>query len=151
MEQLQGFDVGTLSLEHRMAYLQGVCSSMPIQNSDQQRVLVEVVRLMGDVVDAVTDLKQRMDQLEQYVDDMDDDLANLEEAVFDGLNDEDLDEKAPDGHSMLVSFADVPCPHCGLHFFVDEDFWAAQDVVDVDCPNCHESVEVSKSGLNPSH
>ena len=92
-----------------------------------------------------------LDQLEQYVDDMDDDLANLEEAVFDGLNDEDLDEKAPDGHSMLVSFADVTCPHCGLHFFVDEDFWAAQDVVDVDCPNCHESVEVSKSGLNPSH
>ncbi len=151
MEQLQGFDVDTLSLENRLAYLQGVCSSMPAQNSDQQRVLVEVVRLMGDVVDTLIDLKQRMEQTEQYVDDMDDDLANLEEAVFEGLNDENLDEEAPDGRSMLVSFADVPCPHCGLHFFVDEDFWAARDVVDVDCPNCRETVEVSKASINPSH
>lgn len=149
MDSLQSAGAESLSLENKVAYLKGVCSTLPA-DKEHGEVMLSVVQLMSEMTDVMTQLQRKVEEIEQYLDDVDDDLANLEEFVFeqDGSSAMTMDESHL---SMQVSFADIVCPSCGEHFFLDEDFWAHETEVNLPCPNCQEPVTVGKIGTELSH
>lgn len=72
----------------RIAYLEGLLDGLKIdEESKEGQVLAELVDIVGDLADTIRD---ELLDLESYVDVVEEDLADLEEEVYEG-SDFDLD------------------------------------------------------------
>ncbi len=98
--------------------------------------LAEVVYAMASELSA---LRKDHEELDDYVESIDNDLSDLEEAFFEGSDDDDEDEddeedeEEDEDEDRTVEYA---CPHCGsaMSFSIDE-FDFDEDYL---CPNCHK-------------
>ena len=128
-------------LTDRASYLKGLADGMKLDTEKgANRLLLELLNLMADTAAELETLSEAHDELNDYVESIDDDLADLEETLFGDdddsapidLDDEDEDDNEDD---PLISYA---CPHCGheLQFRAsDVDF--EEDYL---CPECGKSV-----------
>ena len=137
-------------LTDRVSYLKGMAAGMKLNmEKDSNKLMLEMLTLMGEMAEEMAAMTEAHNELNEYVESIDDDLADLEETLFgeEGLDGEDaddfgdeddLDEDEEDeelGDDELISYA---CPHCEheLSFRAsdvdfDEDFL---------CPACGKSV-----------
>lgn len=91
---------------------------------------------MEDLALTVTDLDEDVDQVYDELDAIDEDLTEIEDAVFeDDEDDEDLD----DDEDMY----EITCPSCGETVCVDEDTLLSDDL---SCPACGEKFEIDFDG-----
>ncbi|TDA67782.1 MAG: AraC family transcriptional regulator [Clostridia bacterium] len=113
-------------LRKRVAYLRGLMDGLQVNTaSNEGRVLGEVVSILEDMSDGMMDLYSSQDELEKYVESVDEDLSELEDQV----NDEDF---ADDD-----DYIEVECPQCHDTVYFDPEILDDDDtVVEVTCPNC---------------
>ncbi len=97
-------------LQQKVAYLQGLTDGMELSDSKEGKVISEILGVLKDVTEYLEFLKGEQDDLEDYIESIDSDLADLEEEIYD----------------------DECC--CGDD---DEDDY---DYVEMECPNCHDQV-----------
>ena len=80
-----------------------------------------MIGIMEELAMSVEDLEQNALNLGEEIDVLSDDLADVEEVVYD--EDEDYDD----------DWFEVECPSCGADIVVDED---ALSEGEVECPSC---------------
>ena len=119
-------------LTDRISYLQGLAEGMKLNTEkDSNRLIMEILDVLGDVGDAFEALAEAQGELSDYVESIDEDLADLEADLYDDEN-EDLAEDE-DGE-FGEGFIEYECPHCGATVQIDADD------VDFDeeclCPEC---------------
>lgn len=136
-------------LTDRVSYLKGMAAGMKLNmEKDSNKLMLEMLTLMGEMAEEMAAMAEKHNDLSEYVESIDDDLADLEETLFgdeeafeeedveefEGEDEED-DEDGELGEDELISYA---CPHCEheLSFRAsdvdfDEDFL---------CPACGKSV-----------
>ncbi len=132
-------------LTDRISYLQGLAEGMKLNpDKDSHKLILGILEVLGEVGQAYEALAESHAELGEYVESMDEDLADLEAEIFgDDEDDEDdgddedpedsedgeEEESEPDSTPILYE-----CPHC--HETVEID----PDSVDFDeealCPSC---------------
>ena len=130
-------------LTDRISFLKGMAAGMKLNmDKDANKLMLEMLTVMGEMAEEMAAMAEKHNDLTEYVESIDDDLADLEETLFgeeDGEElDEDMDgEEDEDGltEDDLILYA---CPHCGHEL----EFRASDVDFDEDflCPVCNKPI-----------
>ncbi len=118
-------------LTDRISYLQGLAEGMKLNpEKDAHKLILNILEVLGEVGESFEALAESHGELSDYVESIDEDLADLEADLYD---DEDEDA-AEDDEEEFESTIEYECPHCGAMIDIDPDD------VDFDeetkCPEC---------------
>ena len=118
-------------LYEEVAYLKGLAEGLEISNESKEgKIIHKIVEVLEVFADAIVDLDEEQSELSEYVESIDEDLADIEDDIYDDGDCDELDENEDD-----LSFIEMECPNCGDLVEIDEDL-LYDDEVDVVCPNC---------------
>jgi DNA-directed RNA polymerase subunit RPC12/RpoP len=145
-----------MELSKNVAYLKGLLDGLKIDDStDQGKILLAIADILEDMAVTVEDVAEEVDETVELVDIIDEDLGELEEAVYgdDEDEDEDYDDECDDDCDCCDDddFDDFDdelyecvCPSCG-----DTICLGANIIEDgsIDCPNCGEHLEFDFSDI----
>lgn len=127
------------TLREKVAYISGLADGMDLDKEDSRTKLTfQILDLLQDMVEEMDDLSDRIDDNEDLVEALDQDLADVEEYVFD----EDEDDCCDCHDDDALSEFEIQCPHCNEIVFVDEDELAdaADDDIEIICPSCNQVI-----------
>lgn len=114
-----------MTLTEKVAYIKGLMAGLSLDaEKPETKVLNAIVDALNDIAMTVSEDNDRIDYLEGYADELDDDLALLEDTVY---GDEDDDDECD------CDDCDYDCDECDCDCDCD-------DVVCVECPSCGEEV-----------
>lgn len=117
-------------LYERVAYLRGLCEGLGISKETKEgKVLEEVVEILGEFADAIVELSDKQEELEEYTELIDEDLSDLEDDFYEETEEDD-DE---------MGYVEITCPHCGEEIEIDEDLLYDEES-DILCPCCDQVV-----------
>ena len=122
-----------MTVSEKVAYIQGLYDGLGLdgEKSGEARILSEMLDVLREVGLQLDGMDAAMDQFDEELDTLGDAVASLEEAVFD---DEDEDDGSfEDYDDTDEDFFEIPCPTCGEDLMVDDEALAAGVV---DCPAC---------------
>ena len=131
-------------LTDRISYLKGMAAGMKLNmDKDSNKLMLEMLPVMGEMAEEMAAMTEAHNDLNEYVESIDDDLAELEETLFgeDEMDGEDEDfaegdeEDEDEGEDDLIVYA---CPHCGHEI----EFHASDVDFDEDylCPECQKPI-----------
>ena len=118
-----------MELNEKVAYLRGMIDGMKFETDTNEGA---IIKQLVDIVDAmareIESLREEADTANDYLDELDHDLGELEEFVYD---------------------VDCDCDCCcdDDDDFDDED---DDDLYEIDCPNCHDKIYVTEDMLSES-
>ena len=119
-----------------LGYLKGLIEGLDLgDNKKETKVFSAIVDVLSNLVEDIDDMTDGVEMLADQVDAVDEDLADLEEYVYDDYDDEcDFDDCCDDDEEEF----EVECPLCNTPFTVD-----AETALNgtVPCPNCGEMLE----------
>lgn len=114
-------------MKERVAYLQGLTQGLDIGGqSSEGKLLINIIDVLGEIAEEITNMHMVQEDLETYVENMDEDLSDLEEEVYEDVADDDLIE--------------VKCPTCNETVSFESDILHDDDEVEVSCPHCGDTV-----------
>ncbi|GAA3651135.1 CD1247 N-terminal domain-containing protein [Asaccharospora irregularis] len=115
-------------LYEEVAYLKGLAEGLEISNESKEgKIIHKIVSTLETFADAIVDLSEEQEDLIEYVESIDEDLADVEDDIYEDEDEEDDDDE--------FSYIEMECPNCGDLVEIDEDL-LYDDEVDVVCPNC---------------
>ncbi len=115
-----------MTISEKVAYIQGLFDGLKLdtEKSGEARILSEVLDVLREVGQQLDSMDAVMDQFDEELDVLSDTVADLEEAVFDGEDEQDADfHNLDDGEEE--DFFEIPCPTCGEDLVVDDEALAA--------------------------
>ncbi len=132
-----------MNVAEKAAYIKGLMDGMKLDTeSDTGKVLKAVVDLLEDLSLSVLDLEDEAAYLNDYIEEVDEDLGDIERTVWD-LDDEDCccddcDSDCGDCDCCdSCEFDEFDCPVCGEKVFIDDDM-EGDTVI---CPSCNTEIE----------
>ncbi len=115
-------------LNERVSYLQGLLEGLNISDESKEG---KAIKVMADILEemayVITDVLEAQEEIEEYIDCIDDDLADLEDEV----RTEDLVE--------------IYCPNCGEPMEISPSILGAADT-EIVCPECGEGFTPEEAG-----
>lgn len=138
-----------MTLNQKIAYIKGLADGLELDaKKPEVKVINEILQLLEDLTISVTATEDLYDELSQQVDEMDEDLADLESAVYDEC---ECDGECCDCGDDCFDIEDddnpeyeVTCPECDAVIVVDEDKLLEGEI---QCPNCDYTLEFDFTGL----
>ena len=120
-----------------LGYLKGLIEGLDLgDNKKETKVFSAIVDVLSNLVEDIDDMTDGVEMLADQVDAVDEDLADLEEYVYDDDYDDecDCDDCCDDDEEEF----EVECPLCNTPFTVD-----AETALNgtVPCPNCGEMLK----------
>ena len=132
-----------MTVIEKVAYLRGLADGLKLTDTTAEgKVLLNVIEVLDDLALSVTDLEDAVEELGEVVDAIDDDLQDVEDALYEEDDeDEDYDFDEDDDYGL----DEVKCPTCGYTICVDESMLCEGEI---DCPNCGEKLEFDLDDLD---
>lgn len=119
-----------------LGYLKGLLDGLDLdENKKETKVFKAIVDVLTNLTEDVDDMTEGMELLAEQIDGVDDDLADLEEYVYD---DDDDDCCGCDCRGDDDDEYEVTCPNCGEEMVVDYDTVMEGNF---ECPNCGETLQ----------
>ncbi len=113
----------TTGLAEKVAYLQGLASGLGVAgNNKDGQITSGVLDVLSEMAREIQAISHRQEEMAQYLEAIDLDLGDLEDAVYD--QEESLD------------LVEAECPHCGETVYFEEDVLSEAEPVEVACPKC---------------
>ena len=114
-----------MTISEKVAYLKGLAEGLDLDTtkSKEGKLISVMIGILEELAMSVEDLEENALNLGEEIDVLSDDLADVEEAVFDEDEDEDYDD----------DWFEVECPTCGADIMVDDE---ALTDGEVECPSC---------------
>lgn len=127
-------------LYEKVSYLKGLAEGLNIDDSTKEgKLLLHMLSALEDFADAMDELYERQEDLEEYVGCMDEDLADVEEEVFSDYEDDDDDDyEMFDDDDTDFDYVEIECPNCHEEIYLDKELM--NDECEIECPNCHENI-----------
>lgn len=115
-----------MTISEKVAYLKGLAEGLDLdtQKSKEGKLISVMIGILEEVGLALEDLEENSLALGEEIDVLSDDLADVEDVVFD---DDDDDDDEEDGF-------EVTCPTCDEPLFIGDE--ELSDGV-ITCPNCN--------------
>lgn len=122
-----------MSAREKIAYLKGLIDG---QNSADSPQKVSFYAALVDALESLADSMEEHDEvhkeLNDYLEQLDEDVAELEDTLDVFLEDEDYDDEDYDDEEE--EFDSVSCPHCSRDFFYEPA--AYDEGEELLCPHC---------------
>ena len=115
-----------MTISEKVAYLKGLAEGLNLdtEKSKEGKLISVMIGIMEELAMTVEDLEENALNLGEEIDVLSDDLADVEEVVFEeDEDDEDYDD----------DWFEVECPTCGADILVDDDALVEGEV---ECPSC---------------
>jgi len=124
------------NLSDRVSYIKGLAEGLKLDTEKNEGKLIEkILEVLSDLAQEVQSLREDQDDLNAYMEAIDNDLSDLEDAVLD--NDDDFDEdEEEDDEEEDDNLVEYTCPHCGEEMTFEVDSFDFDE--DYLCPNCHQ-------------
>ena len=120
-----------MDINEKAAYIKGLYEGFAIDATKPEGKLIsELITLVGEMAEKINNLEVECRELRDYSEELDEDLGEVEEFLYDEAFDEDEDEDEDD-------YYEVTCPACGEEICFDEDVDPAKMV----CPACGEKFD----------
>lgn len=120
-------------LKERVSFLKGLAEGIQLsETTGEGKLLKAIIDVMEDMAMTIEDIEEIQDQMAEQVDGIDEDLAEVEKALFDDEDDEEEDD---------IDFKEIDCPHCGETIEIDTDM-LDEDGDTITCPSCKKEIEV---------
>ncbi|MEW6276073.1 MAG: CD1247 N-terminal domain-containing protein [Bacillota bacterium] len=125
-------------LKSKVAYLQGLSSGMNLNpETTEGKLFQSIIGVLEEFAESFDQLEKSHEELEDYLETVDQDLTTLEEEFY-GRNKEVTDD---------AEYVEVECPNCGETVCFDADILEDDATVEIICPNCDEVVFVNDDNL----
>jgi Zn finger protein HypA/HybF involved in hydrogenase expression len=127
-----------MSLAEKAAYIRGLAEGLELDTDKKEaRVLKEMLELLTEMAGDVDDMGADLTELFDVVEQVDEDLAQVEEEVFGEGADDYSDE-----------MYEITCPNCQQTVQLDEEVLLGGDVI---CPNCGDKIEIEIDACDCGH
>ena len=115
-----------MTISEKVAYLKGLAEGLNLdtEKSKEGKLISVMIGIMEELAMTVEDLEENALNLGEEIDVLSDDLADVEEVVF---------EEDEDGEDYDDDWFEVECPTCGADILVDDDALVEGEV---ECPSC---------------
>jgi predicted RNA-binding Zn-ribbon protein involved in translation (DUF1610 family) len=114
-------------VKSRVYYLQGLAKGLNVSSETSEgRLFSGILDVLEDIAGEIAVMKNSFEELEEYVDAIDEDLADLEEEYLGDIDDSE--------------YAESECPSCGYVMVTEDDYDTGEDgQVKLICPKCGET------------
>ena len=124
-----------MGVSEKVAYLKGLMEGLKIDaESDSGKMFQAIIDVLDEVALEIEDLTDEVMEVGDGLDVVSDDLADIEEMVYDDEDEDDEDEPV-----YMTT-----CPECEEEIYFDEDYLEDGVVV---CPNCGAKLEFDAEDL----
>ncbi len=124
------------SITEKVSYLQGLCEGLNVSDSGPNgKIISGILQVMEEMADMVEAMQLEINSLEEYMEDMDDEILELEEKIWGSENDD----------SDIV---ELKCLNCGEQLYFDTSILDDEDVLEITCPNCNTVVYVNDGSFD---
>lgn len=117
-----------MTISEKVAYLKGLAEGLDLDTtkSKEGKLISVMIGILEELAMSVEDLEENALNLGEEIDVLSDDLADVEEVVFDEDDEDDFEDYDDD-------WFEVECPTCGADILVDD---GALVDGEVECPSC---------------
>ena len=128
-----------MKLTEKMSYLKGYIDGIDLDTSTKEgKILANVVDVMHDMVAYIEDLQGQVDELTELCEILDEDLGSVEDDFYDEDEFDDFDDFDDEDFDGDEELFEVTCPTCGDSILLDSGML---DEGSMNCPNCGEELE----------
>ena len=124
-----------MDLNAKAAYIRGLMTGMEFDpESKNGKIIAAMMDLLEEMAATVVEHDDALDQVYDELETLDQDLDDVVSDLYELEDDEDdEDDEEP------ADLCEVTCPNCGAVVTVDEDTLLSQDLT---CPNCHAAFDI---------
>lgn len=131
----------------KIAYIKGLAEGLSLDDSTKEgKILAAIIDLLGDITEEICEIEDGCDELMEQIDAVDEDLASLEEIIYDDDCDccdcEDDDCDCCDCDDEVY---EIECPACNDIIYLDGDMLEEDGMT---CPNCGTELEFDFDGCD---
>ena len=127
-----------MNLTEKVAYIKGLMEGLALdQTSKEGKVHVAMYDLLEDMAFTMYDLEDEVAEVNEIIDEIDEDLSNLEDIVYDD-DDDDEDDDEDDDDDDEECF-DIVCDNCGNEICLEGDMFLEDEIA---CPKCGEKITI---------
>lgn len=114
-------------VKEKVAYLQGLTKGLEVsEQSAEGKLLINIIDVLDDFAEEFESISDAHEDLEDYVETIDEDLTELEGEIYDD------DDTASEDEDLV----EVECPKCHDQVAFESDVLQDADEVEVTCPSC---------------
>ena len=126
-----------MTISEKVAYLKGLAEGLDLdtQKSKEAKLISVMIGILEEIGLSIEDLEENALALGEEIDVLSDDLADVEEVVF-----EDEDEEYEDDFDD--DWFEVECPTCEEPLIIDDEALAEGYI---ECPNCQSKFSLDLS------
>ncbi len=122
-----------MTILEKVSYIKGLMDGLNLDDSNENKVLKAIVDVLEDIAADVEDIEEDTAELSERIDAVDEDLAAVEDLVYD---DEDYDDE--EDYDDDDDIFEVTCPNCNDIIYLDSEMLENEGI---DCPNCGTELE----------
>ena len=136
----------------KIAYIKGLAEGLGIDEATKEgKVLTAIIDLLGDITDEICEIEDGCDELMEQIDAVDEDLASLEDIIYEDDDDCDCcdcdcdcdcDDDCCDCDDEVY---EIECPVCNDIIYLDGEMLEEEGMV---CPNCGTDLEFDFHGCD---
>ena len=136
-----------MEIKEKVAYIKGLAEGLCLDENDKNgKVLAAIIDLLGDMAEEIDAIEENSEYLENYIEELDEDLGMVEEDLYCGEDDGDDEDDFEDDEEFEEEEEDeddadedddeevfvITCPVCGDGVYLDD----TMDFDDIKCPSC---------------
>ena len=128
----------------KIAYIKGLAEGLSLDDSTKEgKILNAIIDLLGDITEEICDIEDGCDELMEQIDAVDEDLASLEDFIYE--DDDDCDCDGDCDCDCDDEVYEIECPACNDVIYLDADMLEEEGMV---CPNCGTDLEFDFDGCD---
>lgn len=127
-----------MNISEKAAHLKGLMEGMDYDLlSKEGKLFAAIADLLEDISLSVSDLEDESAVLNEYIEEVDEDLGEAERFIYDIDDDyEDYDCDCCDDDDCI----ELTCPNCGEKIYIGCD--EIEDTDTIECPSCNKVLNV---------
>ena len=123
----------------KIAYIKGLAEGLALdENKKEGKVLAAIIDLLGDITEEICEIEDGCDELMEQIDAVDEDLASLENFIYEDDDDCDCCCDDDDCECCDDEVYEIECPACNDIIYLDADMLEEEGMT---CPNCGTELE----------
>jgi len=125
------------SIISRVSYLNGLIEGLGITDETKEgKTITEIANILKDMAIEIEDLQCSQEEIEDYIDTIDEDLCDVEDEIFE--NEDENEDEDEDEDECCDDYVHVECPHCNETVYLDTNIFNEKE--EITCPSCHEPI-----------
>ena len=135
-----------MTLTEKVAYLKGLAEGLGIEDTTKEgKVLNAIIDLLEDITEEICEIEDGCDELMEQIDAVDEDLASLEDIIYEDDDDCDCDCDCDCDDCCDDEVYEIECPVCNDIIYLDGEMLEEEGMV---CPNCGTDLEFDFDGCD---